>query len=102
MRERMQRSLALATAAVFLISSVFPVVGAFVKDTQSWPKWWGVLDVSTVFILVILVFILQALARKRINQQAAQATYRAYRILLHAIFLMLLIFFLAGERIKWT
>src|SRR5262245_33832769 len=102
MRETMQRSLALATAAVFLISSVFPVVAAFVKDTQSWPKWWGILDVGIAFILAVLAFMIQVFARDRVSQQAKESSYRAYRILLHGIFLMMLVFFIAGDRIMWT
>ena len=34
-------------------------------------------------------------------RQADVATYRAYRILTHGIFVMLVVFFLAGERITW-
>ena len=97
-----QRSFAIVTAAAFLISSVFPIVAAFVKDTNSWPKWWGQLDVGLAFILVILVFLIQGLARHHVDQQVDEVTYRAYRILLHGIFLMLVIFFVAGDRIKWT
>jgi hypothetical protein len=81
---------------------VFPIVAAFVKDTNSWPKWWGQLDVGLAFILVILVFLIQGLARHHVDQQVDEVTYRAYRILLHGIFLMLVIFFVAGDRIKWT
>jgi hypothetical protein len=102
MHETRQRSLAISTAVVFLISSAFPVVAAFVKDTKSWPKWWGVLDVSIAFFLAILVFVICALARGRLNQKAEHATYRAYRVLLHGIFLMMVIFYLAGDRIKWS
>ena len=46
MRESLRRSIALATAALFIISLAFPAVAAFVKDTKAWPKWWGVLDVT--------------------------------------------------------
>ena len=46
-RSRWDRPLAIATAVVFLISSVFPVVGAFVKDREAWPKWFGALDVRS-------------------------------------------------------
>ena len=99
---RRQRTIGIVAAIVFLISSVFPLVAAFVKDTKSWPKWWGALDVSIAFILVVFVFMIHALARGRLNQHVEQATYRIYRILLHGIFLMLVIFFLAGDRIKWT
>jgi hypothetical protein len=97
-----RRDLAIVAAAVFLVSCVFPVVAAFVKDTQSWPRWWGALDVVLAFILVIFVFTIQALGRRKANQQVERATYRPYRILLHGIFLMMVIFFLAGDRIKWT
>src|SRR2546429_9778299 len=37
----------------------------------------------------------------KISRQADDATYRAYRILTHGIFVMLVVFFLAGERITW-
>jgi hypothetical protein len=37
----------------------------------------------------------------RVNKQADEATYRAYRFLTHGILLMLVVFFLAGERITW-
>jgi protein-S-isoprenylcysteine O-methyltransferase Ste14 len=81
---------------------VFPVVAAFVKDTQSLPKWWGILDVGIAFILVVLILMIQAFARDRVSQQAKESSYRAYRILLHGIFLMLLVFFIPGDRIIWT
>src|SRR5262249_11166392 len=48
-RSRLDRPLAIAAAVVFLISSAFPVVAGFVKDRDTWPKWWGVLDVGIAF-----------------------------------------------------
>ena len=50
------RSLAVTAAIVFCISTAFPVVAGFVKDTESWPKWWGVLDVGIAFVLAMLAF----------------------------------------------
>lgn len=38
---------------------------------------------------------------RKVNRQADDATYRAYRILTHGIFVALVVFFLAGERITW-
>ena len=102
MRDTTYRPFAITTAVAFLTSCVFPVVAAFVKDTQAWPKWWGTLDVGLALILVVLVLAIQALARGRTNQQAKEVSYRAYRILIHGIFLMLLLFFLAGDRIIWS
>jgi hypothetical protein len=102
MRNNTHRPFAIATAVAFLISCAFPVVAAFVKDPQAWPKWWGALDVGLAFILAVLVLVIHALARDRIDRQARELSYRAFRILIHGIFLMLLVFFLAGDRIIWS
>jgi hypothetical protein len=97
-----RRPLAIATAGLFCISSLFPVVAGFVKDTESWPKWWGVLDVSIAFVLAVLVFAIMSLAYGKVTKQVEEASYRAYRVLIHAIFAMLVVFFLFGDRIVWT
>jgi hypothetical protein len=99
---RWGRPLAIATAAVFCISSVFPVVAAFVTDTEAWPRWWGVLDVAIAFVLAILVFAVIGLAQGKVTKRAEDATYRAYRVLIHGIFALLVAFFLFGDRIVWN
>ena len=35
------RPLAVTAAIAFFFSSTFPVVAAFVKDKDNWPKWLG-------------------------------------------------------------
>jgi len=95
------RPFAVATAAVFLVSCVFPVVAGLSKDTASFPAWWGKLDVGIAFILAIMAFAIYGLAHNKLNQQIEKTTYRAYRILIHGIFILLLIFFLFGDRIIW-
>ena len=95
------RPLAITAAGLFLISSAFPVVAGLSKNTAAFPKWWGRLDVGLAFVLVILAFVIMALAEGKVDKQAVDATYRAYRILIHGIFVMLVIFFLAGDRITW-
>jgi len=97
-----RRSVAIVTAVVFLISAVFALVAGFIRDTQSWPKWWGVLDVALAFILAVLVLAIHALARRRVNEHIEGVTYRAYRVLIHGLFLGLMVFFLAGDRIIWS
>jgi len=95
------RILALVAAAIFFISSMFPVVAGLSKNTASFPKWWGILDVSLAFVLAILAFAVMALAQGRVNKQAEDASYRAYRVLTHGIFVMMVVFFLLGDRIVW-
>jgi hypothetical protein len=101
-RQPVPRLIATATAVVFIISAVFPIVAGFVRDTESWPKWWGPLDVGLAFILAIMVLFTCGVAGERINRQTELLTYRAYRVLIHIIILGLAAFFLAGDRIIWS
>ena len=77
-------------------------VAAFVKDKDNWPKWWGVLDVSIGFVLGILAFVVFGLGHRKVNKQTDEVSYRAYRILIHGIFAILLVFFLFGDWIVWS
>ena len=59
------------------------------------------MDVVLAFILVIMAFVIYGLAHNKVNQQIEATTYRAYRMLIHVIFVLILIFFIAGDRIIW-
>jgi VIT1/CCC1 family predicted Fe2+/Mn2+ transporter len=99
---RWGRPLAVTTAIVFCISAAFPAVAAFVRDRKSWPKWWGVLDVSLALFLALLALAVLALAQSKVNKAAEEASYRAYRVLTHGIIAMLVVFFLVGDWIVWS
>jgi hypothetical protein len=98
---RWSRLLAVVTAVIFCLSAVFPVVAGLSKNTGAFPKWWGIADVVLAFVLAAMVFAVMVAAQGKGSRQADDATYRAYRILIHGIFVMLVVFFLAGERITW-
>jgi hypothetical protein len=102
MHNLLRRRVATATLVAFFISSMFPLVAGFVRDTASWPKWWGALDVGLAFVLASLVLLTHALAHARVNRQTEETSYRVYRVLIHAILLGLAVFFLAGDRIIWS
>jgi hypothetical protein len=87
---------------VFFISSAFPVVASFSKNTASFPKWWGTLDVALAFVLAALALIVMVVAEGKVDGKVIYVTYRMYKILIHGIFGMLVVFFVAGERIVWT
>lgn len=93
--------LAVATAALFCVSTAFPVVAGLSKNTGAFPKWWGIADVILAFVLAAMVFAVMVAAQGKISRQADDATYRAYRVLTHGILVILVVFFLAGERITW-
>jgi hypothetical protein len=86
---------------LFVVSSAFPAVAGLSKNTEDFPKWWGRLDVGLAFVLAILAFAILGITEGKVNQQARDSTYRAYRILLHGIFVLLVVFFLTGDRIIW-
>jgi VIT1/CCC1 family predicted Fe2+/Mn2+ transporter len=99
---RWGRPLAITTAIVFCISSVFPVVAAFVTNRETWPSWWGVLDVSIAFVLAMLALAVIGFAEGKVTKPAEDASYRAYRVLIHGILVMAVVFFLFGDRIVWS
>ena len=49
-----------------------------------------------------MAFVIMALARGRITKPVEDATYRAYRVLIHGIFALLLVFLLFGDQIMWS
>ena len=95
------RPLALAAVPVFVVSSAFPVVAGLSKDTASFSKWWGVADVGVASILAVLALAIVGLVDGRVTMQATHSSYRAYRLLTHGIFVMIVAFFLLGDRIVW-
>jgi hypothetical protein len=94
--------LAVITALVFCLSLIFPLVAAFVTDKETWPAWWGVLDVAIAFVLALLALAVLGVAGRHVTKQAEAASYRTYRVLIHAIFAALVVFFLLGDRIVWS
>jgi VIT1/CCC1 family predicted Fe2+/Mn2+ transporter len=101
-RARWGRPLAITTAIVFCISSAFPVVAGFVTNKEAWPSWWGVLDIAIAFVLVMLAWAVIGFAQGKVNKPAEDASYRAYRVLIHGILALLVVFFLFGDRIVWS
>ena len=95
------RRLAVVAALVFCISSVFPVVAGLSHDTESFPEWWGPLDVSIAFVLALLAFVVMGLTQGRVTKEAEEVSYRAYRILTHALMALLVVFLLFGNWIIW-
>jgi len=96
------RRLAIATAIVFGISTAFPVVAGLATSTAAFPKWWGYADVLIAFVLATMAIVLSARVGRSITEDAETATYRAYRLLTHGILVLLVVFFLAGDRITWS
>ena len=100
-RARWGRPLAVFTAVVFVVSSMFPVGAGLAKDPEAFPNWWGRLDVGIAFFLAALAMVIMGIAGSKFSKQVEETTYRAYRVLLHGLWVMLVVFFLWGDRIAW-
>ena len=100
--KRRGRPLAVVTATVFVISSIFPVVAGLSRRTDAFPRLWGILDVAIAFVLVALALVITALFDREVNEEIKQVAYRSYRVFINAILVILVVFFLAGDRIVWT
>lgn len=96
------RSLAIATAVMFGISTVFPVVAALSSNAAALPRIVGVADGILAFALVILAMVLHVRTQGKLTNEAHEAAYRAYRVLMHVILGLLVVFFLLGDRIAWS
>jgi hypothetical protein len=96
---RWGRPLAVATAVVFLVSSVFPLVAGLSRDTAAFPEWWGPLDVGIAFVLATLALLVLGITQGKVDPRAEEATYRAYRVLVHGILAMCVVLMLFGDHI---
>jgi hypothetical protein len=52
-------------------------------------------------VLAILALVISAVTHGKVDPQAEDVTYRAYRVLIHGILVLCLIVMLAGDRIVW-
>ena len=102
MKSHLARPLCVAAAIVFLISAVFPIAAGLSHNTASFPHWWGTVDVGIAFILAALALAVIAVGRPGKTNQDEEATYRAYRILIHGIFVLMVAFVFLGDRIVWS
>jgi hypothetical protein len=99
---RSVRFLAIATAIVFCVSTIFPIVAALSRAAGALPRIVGVMDGVLAFILVGMAMLLWARTRGRITNEAEASAYRGYRVLMHVIIALLVVFFLFGDRIAWN
>jgi hypothetical protein len=101
-KTHLARPLSILTAIVFFISAVFPVGAGLAKDTASFPRWWGQADVGTAFLLAVLALAVLAIGTPRVTKWVEDVSYRAYRILIHGIFVLLIVFVFFGNRVVWS
>jgi hypothetical protein len=88
------------TTALFVLSTVFPVVAA-VWNVPTPPRWLGVADVVVAGMLVVAAMALVTRARRSPSDGDMAAGFRASRAVAGAIPVLLALFFIAGDQINW-
>src|ERR1041385_5940909 len=96
------RELAVTAAIAFFVSLIFPIAAGLVQDSAVLPKWWPIADVVFAFILAALAITVAARFERRKAPEIERTAYRVYRVVINLILLLLVIFLVAGDRVRWT
>src|SRR5262249_2123402 len=85
-----------------LISAAFPVAAGLSHHTESFPGWWGAVDVGIALALAILAISVAALAQKIVTPEVELVAYSVYRVVIHAVLVVLAVVFVVGDRLAWV
>lgn len=100
-RQLWARRLAIATAITLLISSIFPLVAGFANPATV-PKWFGLADVVIAFLFAALAITMSVLVGSNYRPEVETLAWRSYRVLIHGILVLLVVFLIAGHRVNWS
>jgi hypothetical protein len=98
---RWRRRLVEFTAVLFCVSTVFPIIASIIPADQL-PGWIGIVDVVLAFVVVILGLAILSIAGNKVQSLDIQASYQGYRALGTVPLILLVIFFIAGDRLLWN
>jgi hypothetical protein len=95
------RALAIAWAVLLVVTVAFPVAASLIP-AESVTQWMGVADVALALVFVVASLAIDALARGKVSGEVVHLSYRIYRGLGTIPLILLAIFFLVGEAIRWN
>lgn len=91
--------LARLTGTLFVVSSLFPIVAAWLPPDL--PRWLGIADVIVAALLAASALALAGRTRAMPTEAALAAGFRVVRSVAYVIPILLAVFFLAESRIRW-
>jgi hypothetical protein len=94
------RTLLLGGAALFIVSSAFPMLASVLRPEPA-PGWVGVFDVVLAFALVVAGAVIVSRKHRDFDAHIVEAGFRAYRSLANVLLLLLVLFFVIGDAIQW-
>jgi hypothetical protein len=93
------RTLVLTCAGMFVISAAFPVVASLLRSPA--PRWVGIADVVVAVVLVCQGFLIAATGTARADPDVLDLSLRVLRAGANLFLGLIVVFFLAGEHVKW-
>ena len=89
-----------ASGCVFAVSTGFPVVASMLAGPA--PRWLGILDVGVAGVLVATGIAIAAKAPSGLSRTAIERSFRVYRGSATLFLVLLAVFLLVGDGIKWS
>lgn len=100
MTEAAQRRLGIASATLFVVSTAFPIVASLLPGDDA-PRWLGVADVAVAFALAATGIFLVSTHQEPPRGRVAEAAVAVFRAAATLFLVLLVVFFLAGDAVKW-
>jgi hypothetical protein len=95
------RALLLASDGLFIVSSVFPIA-ASVLEVERLPNWVGLVDVVLAAALIVLGFVVVSRKPGEFGPAVVATAFRTYRGLANVFLILLALFFVVGDNIRWS
>ena len=95
------RALLYGSAALFTVSCLFPV-GASVLQPDQLPRWVGIADVIVAAAVISLGLFVVSRKSAEFAFAVVATAFRSYRGLSNIFLALLVLFFLAGEHVRWN
>jgi hypothetical protein len=100
MTEPALRRLRMASAALFAVSTAFPIVASLMPIEEA-PRWLGVADVVIAFALVATGIYLVSRHQEPAGGRIAETAVAVLRAAASVFLVLLVLFFLVGDDVKW-
>jgi len=94
------RQLLLGSAALFILSCLFPIA-ASVLEADRVPAWLGLADVVLAAVVGVVAMFVMSRRPNGFSPAIVARSFSAYRGLANALLLLLALFFLVGDAIRW-
>jgi len=94
------RALLVAGAGLFIVSSLFPVAASLLRVDRL-PTWVGVADVALAACLVVSGMVIVSKKPSAFAPLVVATAFRLYRALSGTFLVLLVVFFVLGDRLRW-